>query len=93
MPFLKQVATMDMGGAEPYASGRVIPVTEPTGTAYVAWKAKNYSTTLQAGNAGHALAGATTQTHYRCKWNLHQMLRYRKILKQEGKTNATRMAA
>lgn len=93
MPFLKQVATRDTGGAEPYASGRVIPVTEPTGAAYVAWKAKNYSTTLAAGTTTHAIAGSATQTHYRCKWNHGQMWKYHKILKREAKTNATRMAA
>lgn len=92
MPFLKQVATMDKG-AHDISDSRLIPNTEPTGTAYVAWKAKNYSNTLAAGTAAHAIAGSATQTHYRCKWNLHQMLRYQKILKREAKTNATRMAA
>lgn len=93
MTFFKQWATRDNGGtagSKPWhgvAGTRLIPNTEPTGAAYVAWKAKNYSTTLQDS------ANATTQTGYRCKRNQHQMWRYHKILKRESKTNASRMAA
>lgn len=85
MTFLKQWATMDNGGGA--VTTRLIPATEPTGAAYVAWKAKNYSAALQMS------ALNTTQTGYRCKYNFGQMWRYHKILKAEGKTNATRMAA
>ena len=85
MSFLKQVATMDMGGAEPYATGRLHPATEPTDTAYVNWKAKNYSATLRTHKS--------TETGYRVKFNKHQMWLYNKILKRDSKTNATRMAA
>jgi len=91
MSFLKQVATLDNGTAfaKPWhgvTATRLHPTTEPTGAAYVAWKAKNYSATLQAS------AVATTQTGYRCKYNFGQMWKYFKILKRESKTNKTRMA-
>lgn len=86
MAFLKQVATKDTGGAEPFATGRLIPATEPTGTAYVAWKAKNYSTTLRNSANG-------TVTGYKWNYGFGQLIKYHKILKRESKTNATRMAA
>jgi hypothetical protein len=85
MTFLKQWATMDNGGG--VVTTRLIPATEPTGAAYVAWKAKNYTTTLQ-----HSALN-TTQTGYRCKYDFHQMWRYHKILQHEGKLNAVNMAA
>lgn len=87
MSFLKQVTTRDQGANVPFATSRFVPNTEPTGAAYVAWKAKNYSTTLQQ-TTGH-----TTQTGYRCKYGFGQMMKYHKILKREACTNATRMAA
>lgn len=83
MAFLKQVATRDTGGSEPYATGRLIPATEPTGAAYTAWKAKEYSTTLMPGSS----------TGYRRAYGHGAMWKFYKILKREGKTNATRMAA
>ena len=92
MPYLKQVATRDNGGtagSKPWhgvGTTHLIPNTEPTGAAYVAWKAKNYSAALRNSANG-------TETGYRCKRNFLQMMRYYKILKREGKTNATRMAA
>ena len=86
MSFIKQCATRDTGGSEPFATGRLVPTTEPTGAAYVAWKAKNYSTTLRNSANG-------TVTGYRSGYNFYQMLKYHKILKRESKTNATRMAA
>lgn len=85
MTFLKQWATMDNGGG--VTTTRLIPNTEPTGAAYVAWKAKNYSAALQDSAIG------TTQTGYRCKYDRYQMWRYHKILKAEGKLGATAMAA
>jgi len=80
---LKQIATRDMGGAEPYATGRLIPATEPTGAAYVAWKAKEYSAALMPG----------TSTGYRNAYGQAATMKYHKILKRESKTNAVRMAA
>jgi hypothetical protein len=43
MAFLKQVATRDIGGAEPYATGRLVPATPPVTTAYTAWIAAHYT--------------------------------------------------
>lgn len=43
MSFLKQVATRDTGGAEPYATHRLVPATAPTDTAYTNWIAANYT--------------------------------------------------
>ena len=85
MSFLKQTATRDNGGG--VATTRLIPATEPTGAAYVAWKAKNYSTTLQASAIG------TTQSGYRCKYGFGGMWKYHKILRREAKLGATAMAA
>lgn len=62
-----------------------IPNTELTDAAYVAWKAKNYSTTLR-----HL---KTTATGYRVAYNHGQMWKYHKILKQGSKLGATAMAA
>lgn len=83
MAFLKQVATADQGANAPFATSRFIPNTEPTGAAYVAWKAKNYTTTLMPDSS----------TGYRCNYGFGAMMRYQKILKREGKRNATNMAA
>jgi hypothetical protein len=83
MSFLKQVATRDQGANVPFATSRFYPNTEPTGTAYVAWKAKEYSAALMPGSS----AG------YRHVYGFGQMMKYHKILKREAKTNATRMAA
>ena len=85
MSFLKQVATRDNGGGT--ATTRLIPATEPTNAAYVAWKAKNYSTTLQASAIG------TTQSGYRCKYGFGGMWLYHKILRRSSKLGATAMAA
>ena len=86
MAFLKQVATRDQGASVPFATSRLIPTTEPTDTAYVNWKAKNYSTTLR--NAANG-----TQTGYRWNYGFGQMMKYHKILKRDSLTNAVRMAA
>ena len=83
MAFLKQVATRDTGGAEPFATGRLHPATEPTGAAYVAWKAKGYSTALMPGSS----------TGYRKAYGFGDMIKYHKILKREGKLGAVNMAA
>lgn len=79
MAFLKNVATMSNDKTN------YVPHTAPTGAAYVAWAAKNYSAALR-----HL---KTTATGYRVAYAKGQMMKYAKILKREAKTNATRMAA
>ena len=83
MSFLKQVATRDQGANVPFATSRYVPVTEPTGAAYVAWKAKEYSTALMPGSS----------SGYKNAYGFGQMMKYHKILRRESKLNATNMAA
>lgn len=65
-----------------------IPNTEPTGAAYVNWKAQNYSTTARIKK------GSTGSTDTVNKWyNLAKMAKLRKILKRESKFGQTAMAA
>ena len=91
MTFLKQWATHDnasTAGSKPLVgvtATRLIPTTEPTDTAYVNWKAKNYSAALRFMK--------TTQTGYRCKYDLGQMWRYQKILRRNSKLGKVAMAA
>lgn len=75
MGMLKQIMT----GSN---SSTLIPSVEPTNTAYVNWKAKNYSTTTRK-----RVSSASTQsnTDYRKKYNHGQMWKYRKILRRSGK--------
>jgi hypothetical protein len=87
MAFLKQMATRDIGGSAPYATGRLIPATEPTGTAYVNWKAKFYGSYLGSATTFKTRANALE------RYNGAAMLRYHKILRRESKLGATAMAA
>jgi hypothetical protein len=74
---LQQVATRDNTMATPGTYDNDLPETEPTDAAYVAWKAKNVSTTIK----GHVF------------YNWGQMFRYHKILKRNSKLGKAAMDA
>ena len=86
MTFLKQWATRDTGGSEPYATGRLVPNTEPTTTHYVNWKAKEYSTTTRVFPKG-------TRTGYKNGYGFGAMWKFHKSLRRSSKLGATAMAA
>lgn len=105
MSMLQQWATGDNSQSSAAEYTYELPNTEPTGTAYVNWKAKNYATTRQrnlgAGDTnssgtsdGNKADGTSVVDDITNKWyNLCKMLKLRKILKRESKYNPTNMAA
>lgn len=72
-----------------------LPNTEPSGTAYVNWKAANYTTSATRNLGGSSKVDGTTVVDDTVnRWyNLVKMLKFRKILKRESKFNATNMSA
>jgi hypothetical protein len=77
MAMLHQFATRDNTQATEGTFDNIIPNTEPTDAAYVAWKAKLY----------------TPATANRGLYNLAHQFRYHKILKRNSKLGETAMEA
>ena len=79
MAFLKNVATRSNDQTN------LLPVNEPTSSAYLLWKSKNYSESLIA-------ALNQTTTGYSCMYAGHNMYRFFKILKAHGLLGYIEMA-